>query len=315
MIKLLQLDERTEVEWADRLEEFEASFSYPLGEGRTFRISHGKEYGRFYRAMGVVRTIVASMSDRVVGAVSGVSREILLPKAINTRSVYLGDLKIRNDAPAGRVLLKLLESLRTQFAEDHQSGFGIVMRGTNVVPSDYTGRLGIPQFEHVGEVSILRIPTDAISDEGDNLADERGELDDVFVNLTHGSIAAPPGDASLRSRFEPISLCTATGDACGLLEDTLIAKQLFDSDGAEMLSAHLSSFAFSTAAAGARVLKSAICHARQRGLPALFVAVPGQRTDELLNSLAVPATTRTSADIYAHRLPTNHDWYVNTSEI
>ena len=39
-------------ELADALSAFEQHFRYPLGRTRTFRISHGPDYPRFFRAMG-----------------------------------------------------------------------------------------------------------------------------------------------------------------------------------------------------------------------------------------------------------------------
>jgi hypothetical protein len=37
---------------AKALAEFEGQFNYPLGAGRSFRISHGEDYPRFFRAIG-----------------------------------------------------------------------------------------------------------------------------------------------------------------------------------------------------------------------------------------------------------------------
>ena len=36
---------------AGALKRFERQFTYPLGSGRSFRISHGDDYVRFFRAM------------------------------------------------------------------------------------------------------------------------------------------------------------------------------------------------------------------------------------------------------------------------
>ncbi len=44
---------------AGALEEFEYSFLYPLGPKQKFRISHGREYLPFFRAMGEATLLVA----------------------------------------------------------------------------------------------------------------------------------------------------------------------------------------------------------------------------------------------------------------
>ncbi|HTE89320.1 MAG TPA: hypothetical protein VK639_10220 [Terriglobales bacterium] len=40
---------------ARALAEFEAPFTYPLGPGKSFRISHGEDYTLFFRAQGLGR--------------------------------------------------------------------------------------------------------------------------------------------------------------------------------------------------------------------------------------------------------------------
>ena len=54
-------------ELADALAAFEAQFRYPLGPGRTFRISHGEDYARFFRAMGDGVSFVAMREGEVAG--------------------------------------------------------------------------------------------------------------------------------------------------------------------------------------------------------------------------------------------------------
>ena len=44
---------------ARALDRFEGQFRYPLGPGRSFRISHGDDYPRFFRAMGEGACFVA----------------------------------------------------------------------------------------------------------------------------------------------------------------------------------------------------------------------------------------------------------------
>ena len=54
-------------ELARALATFEEQFTYPLGPDRWFRISHGDDYPRFFRAIGEAACFVAERDGRVVG--------------------------------------------------------------------------------------------------------------------------------------------------------------------------------------------------------------------------------------------------------
>ena len=55
-----RFDER--VDSGPALARFEEQFTYPLGPGRTLRISHGDDYPRFFRAIGDAACFVAERS-------------------------------------------------------------------------------------------------------------------------------------------------------------------------------------------------------------------------------------------------------------
>ena len=65
---------------AAALEEFEQEFTYPLGEGCRFRISHGGDYLRFFRAMGEATLLVAARDGEITGSLARVERNLILRK-------------------------------------------------------------------------------------------------------------------------------------------------------------------------------------------------------------------------------------------
>src|SRR5262249_14877821 len=69
-VKIHLLEARADSELAAKLAEFEAEFTYPLGPGRSFRISHCEDYSRFFRSLGRAACFLAMEGDRVVGAVA-----------------------------------------------------------------------------------------------------------------------------------------------------------------------------------------------------------------------------------------------------
>jgi len=115
----------------------------------------------------------------------------------------------------------------------------------------------------------------------------------------------------------PVPLALQDGSACGLLEDTRNAKRLLLDSGAEMISAHLSGFAYRDPASAALLLRRALALAESNGLPALFVSVPFTCLEGLqkaLQSLALDHTVAT-ATLFGHDLKPGHDWWIDTAEI
>ena len=72
-------------ELADALERFEEQFHYPLGSDRFFRISHGEDYPRFFRAMGEGVCFVAERDGEVLGAMGAALRRLALPNRWSER--------------------------------------------------------------------------------------------------------------------------------------------------------------------------------------------------------------------------------------
>jgi hypothetical protein len=99
------------------------------------------------------------------------------------------------------------------------------------------------------------------------------------------------------------------------LEDTRRGKRLWTSTGAELMSAHLSSFRFEEASQGARIILSALDQAQSLGFPAIFTAVPASRYAALRAALTTVAVQEAPAAIYGHSIDESYDWWVDTAEI
>ncbi len=295
---------------------FEREFSYPLGSFGRFRISHGEDYLPFFRAMGEAELLLLEEAGAVQGVLARVQRVIERRGEGRKEQMahYLCDLKLRAAARGSLVLPRLIrETKRRIEGSGSHSCYCVVMEGTGKLPTDYTGRLGVPRFERLGEILILRIGA---------ARQERGlvELSPGDFAALHSRLAAPGYAAtgaipSLRSLMEPLHLATAAGDACGVLEDTRRGKRLYVEDGPEMLSAHLSRFAYASPQAGARLLGKAAALAGEQGMEALFVAVPKQASDALLQHLGDLPITLAPAVVYGHALEAGVDWWIDTAEI
>ena len=71
---------------AHALEVFEKQFTYPLGGSHSFRISHGEDYPRFFRAIGEASCFVAEQGGCVFGTLGAMVRSLLLPDGQEKKS-------------------------------------------------------------------------------------------------------------------------------------------------------------------------------------------------------------------------------------
>jgi hypothetical protein len=301
---------------AQALERFEEQFKYPLGPGRSFRIWHGKDYPRFFRAMGEATCFVAEREGSVLGVIGAALRCLLLPSGDKRPVVYLGDLKIDPAACGGWALPRLAQTAEGWARGRAEAAFSVVMDGTPATPSRYTGRLGIPLFRELGKIVVLRLPISEVLTGHDNRWETRSVLGDAcYLQLSAGRYAALGGSPAERSEMEPLWLMEPNGLACGRLEDTRRAKRLIADDGTEMRGAHLSCFACRNLSAGGELLRAASRHAADRGFPALFVAVPASEAEAFRQALEGMEIVVAPATIFGAGLEPGPLWNINTAEI
>ena len=293
---------------------FETQFSYPLGPGATFRISHGQDYTRFFRAIGRAACFVAEDDGRVLGTLAVVLRRLARPDGTEQTTAYLADLKVAPEARGSRALFRLAAAARGWAQATADTGFSIVMDGTRATPPDYTGRASIPAFRVLAKVLVLRIPAaEAAPGDGWEADTMRGER--CYRELSRGRYATVGGTPRERSEGEPCWLLDRDQTACGLLEDTRRGKRLLADDGSELQSAHLSYFAFATARDGARLLLESRRRCAARGYPALFAAVAEADGRAVVAELGRIGTVIAPATVYGIGLDAGPSWNVNTAEI
>jgi hypothetical protein len=305
-------------ELAQALAEFEEPFTYPLGAGRFFRISHGSDYSLFFRAQGQAACFIAEHQGRVVGALGTSIRSLRLPDGRESKVAYFGDLKIATAARGGVVLMRLARAAEAWLRPKVQAGFGVVMGGTSLTPEAYTGRAGIPDFKELGRLTILRISgrvqPSVPQGPGHELITTQEAGLECYRRLSVGRYGSPVSAPAERSEMKPTWLITPDGLACGLLEDTRKAKRLISNDGSEMLSAHLSCFAYTDIAAATCLLSVALNRAVRLGFPAMFVSVPETDAAPLQEALSQFAVHPAPATVYGTGLEPGC-WNINTAEI
>ncbi len=295
---------------------FEEQFRYPLGPGRSFRVSHGKDYARFYRSIGEEACFAAERNGKILGVMGAVLRRLTLPSGESRSVVYLGDVKVDPSARGGRVLLRLVDAVRQWVHLRATSAYSVVLEGTLVDPTRYTGRLGIPDFSELGRITVLRVSTSGSSHAPEfagPTTEEQGAA--CFARLTVGWYCCAGGDPTLRSEMEPTWLVARDGRACGRLEDTLRAKRFITDDGVEMRCAHLACFAYSERTAGIALLRAALHHAFDRGFTDLFVTIPFGGAKAFREAFSGVEVVVVPVTIFGSGLEPGSLWCIHPSEM
>ncbi len=298
------------------LAEFEREFSYPLGPSERFRISHGEDYLPFFRAIGEPVLLAMEDAGKIVGGIARVRRGLEMRRdegavVETTEAHYLCDLKVAAAVRGTAVLARLIgETKRGIEAGDSQACYCVVMEGTGRLPTDYTGRLGVPRFEKVGGIVILRISPGGPFVRRCRVISIK-DFAAIRGRLARSGYAATGGESEYRSWMSPLPLVTPGGDACGMLEDTRRGKRLFLESGGELVSAHLSGFAYATPESGAELLAAAVV----RASGPFFVALPVWEMEAMRPLLVGLNFTEAGASVFGHDLETGHDWWVDTAEI
>ena len=301
---------------AEALEAFEKEFQYPLGKGRSFTISHSPDYPLFYASMSKSSfVLVAERKGVVLGTLGAALKPVRCPDGVTRTAAYLGDLKLASSARRGRVFWRLTNAAREALSPHYENRtYSVVMDGTTRIPSSYTGRWGIEQFQLLGRIVVLRIPVQAVPGTPDFLRAHTIEVKAPKAFIPTG------GSSSLRSQINPIRLSSRDGSAGGVIEDTRRGKRLFDNTSLEMLSAHLSEFHWHDAESGVELIREALTDCGRLGFSHLFTAIPATSLPSFQRAMANAAlrdVIEAPASIYGSGFDTNDasEWRVNTSEI
>jgi hypothetical protein len=293
--------------------QFEKEFEYPLGEQQTFTISHGMDYLKFFRRMGQVTCFTARCHSGVSGVLTTVQRRLYIPGKGVTQAVYLCDLKVSTKTQSAPIFFQLVKEAREFYQGQDLPAYGVVMHGTHRNPAQYTGAFGIPRFSALGEVAILRIPVRAAKTDGADKSSVKAAVE-VFESLNSKSAHARAQNSQMGARYEPTGLLSNRGAACGILTDTLESKRLY-SGSTELVSAHLSQFAYDRLEDGIDVVRTALRLCSERDIPALFLSLPQTKLAEWKEHEHYPHSTFSGATIYGLGLEPGHQWNINTSEV
>ena len=317
---ILELSSPPTPELGTALAEFERSFLYPLGSDQKFRISHGQEYLPFFRAMGEVTLLVAEHEGRVLGTIVLVRRIVRIRSESGTReepAYYLCDLKLRIEWRRSPLFSRLIMAAKRHIlTKGGQRCYGVVMDGTSRLPTAYTGRMGVPLLGPLGEIMIMRVtPRGVLPPENTVRMAPVHEVEDLSRALFGHGVSASEGLSAERALMTPLGFMDLTAGACGKLEDTRRGKRLYLETGEELLSAHLSNWAWTDARLGAQVLLHALSISIQQGFTALFAALPRKAYLQVLPYLQQTQIQEAPATIFGAGFAQGHDWWIDTAEI
>jgi hypothetical protein len=102
--------------YSTQLARFEAQFRYPLGDGRHFRISHGEDYGAFFRSLGAPRYILVLDDGGEVAAFTAAVRRPVPKRHSPPQDMwYLCDFKIAKPHRGGRTFIGMGSRMLPRF--------------------------------------------------------------------------------------------------------------------------------------------------------------------------------------------------------
>lgn len=297
------------------LEAFEKQFRYPLGQS-FFRIYHGEDYLRFYSSIGKAIAILASDNEGIAGVCCAAERLFHHPAYGPQQVLYIGDLKLAPRARNGRVWWRMGQAIREHYSRIDLA-YSVVMDGTPYTPDTYTGRAGLPSFRAIGEIRIWRLGITALDSQADGIQPVT-EIEGLstFRRLAANQCYCTDGKPQLRSTVQPQWWLSEDGQSCALLEDTRSAKRLVYDDGKEIMSAHLSAFAYSDPRSAHHLIQ-AICHRLVAwDCPGLFLSLP-KSISSLPELLEHPSRNSiiTGATVYGNDPSMAGNWNIFTAEI
>ncbi|OGT45698.1 MAG: hypothetical protein A3E82_03345 [Gammaproteobacteria bacterium RIFCSPHIGHO2_12_FULL_38_11] len=314
-MKIRLLDKNTSIQFQVALQEFEAQFHYPLGENKSFSISHGEDYSAFYRSMGVPYCLIAEEQNKVIGTFCCALRQIHMRDTNQDKTiVYLGDLKVSKQKQRTTVYYRLAEVMFKMIHEKTDTAIAMVMDGTRKTPDQYTGKLGLPQFHKLNRHVILRINTDTNDIDFPVTSVDCDVGSGIYRSMCNENYLQFSTE-NIRSNINPIWIVSRDKNACGKLEDTEKVKRLFSDDGSELRSAHLSHFVFANIHAAYELLAAALHTSKLNGFPCLFLCLTEQEYNQLLPVINSFKYDMATATLYSNQDYLNSGLHFNTAEI
>ena len=314
-----EIDANSPPELQRRIQEFEASFVMPLGNGRAFRIDYGADRTAFIRTLGESRSFVAESDGRITGLIEMAMVDLLLPCGQTKAAAYIADIKMLPEARGSIATGRLLARASAWGVSNTDLAFTVTLDGAPIKPPSYTGRLGIPAFSDAGRLSVVRLPVTQAErmrpgDERMLAGDEEGEA--VHRRLTQGRYALLGCASGLRSAEPPVWLTHPGGMACGRFEDRRKVRRLIADDGTELRPAYLSCFAFQDPQAAIDLILAALRRAGSLGYRAVRLCMPADDLALLQRVLGPGVIEGTGGTVFATAAAeVKAPWNLNAAEI
>jgi hypothetical protein len=253
--------------------------------------------------MGEATVYLAEVSGDLVGALTVVMRTAEMADGSTTPVAYICDAKVAAGHRGGSVLARLALAARDDIMPAGiTAAYSVAMSGSTRTDT-LTGRIGIPPFREIARLAILRFDTGS----GFHPADPTQTV------LSAGHHRFRGGNACITSKIVPLPV--ETDGARGTLVDTRAGKRLWQSDGMEILSAHLTGLVFESPRSLVELIKNAMALAAKLEFPGLFLSLPADAPylGQIIGSTILPPTVA-GATVFATGL-TDGPWQVETSEI
>jgi len=311
MISIVKMDNVPPV-LLDEVADFEQDFKYTIDQKHCFRVSHGMDYGRFYRSLGKCRLYIAREKNKVLGSMALVQRTITV-RGHQTKALYIGDLKIAPEAGSRILYLLSREAYNDHYSERHLPHYGVFMHGAPALPSDYSSRMGLKKFHTMGKIAIMQIAVNSTKRNSCTEEIDLYEARELADDLGGNEFILPMTRSSIRSRVKARAFKLKDDSAVCVIEDTQAARKRYDEAGLEINDGHISSFEYANAKSGSFLLKSVLPYAGESTYPHLICAVPKEDYRIFKNDHQLDYCV--TAKVVGRNLDSHMRCHINTAEI
>ncbi len=163
-MKIFEIKKADRKLYQSQIEDLETSAEYPLGDD-FFKISHGKDYFKFFDRLGTVHYFACSSHNKIVAVACGIIRNLETP------IFYLCDLKVHPDYRGQHIPLKILLKAAFRYYLKCPRGYAISMDHKNqrenkvakllkkfwILPFKVSAKIYIYSFTYVQILELRKI--------------------------------------------------------------------------------------------------------------------------------------------------------------
>lgn len=277
-----------------RITEFERRIATADVGGQSTICDQGRDYSRFWRAIGRARAFAATdTSGRIVGVGAAVGMRLRMPSGRTRRATYLGHLRVLPECRFGPAIAAISARLGATAGLLGPTVFGVVSERSGFHPERVAKGMGAPSLELFGTFTLLYFESGFDDQSLGQVRDAtESEARSAYMRFTRDMIASTGGTPQMRSGRAPRWLITADGGACACIEDCDLVRRWIQPDGSHLAVMSLSFFGWESIHSAAAIVRAALAIAHAAGVPQVRMIIDDSVVDGLVDAIGIAPKIR-----------------------